>query len=162
MTPLYQAPHALTAWLGRCLPSPLHLLQPPPPLCYILLFSPLSPSLFNLSLLCFTLFFYLSAPTLSFPSTPFIISSASQPPLFYLHSVNNFAFVLFFLQSFFFSPKHLSWHCITCYGEREACYRGTFVGQTKRGFHLSHILSYVSACTPLLFKCGYQKCLVLS
>lgn len=63
LTPLYQAPSARTAWLERCLPSPLHLLQPPPPLCYILLFSPLFISLLPLSSLFHT-------PILSPPPSP--------------------------------------------------------------------------------------------
>lgn len=110
MTPLYQAPSTRTAWLGHCLPSSLHLLQPPPPLCNILLFSALFPSPFYRSHLCFPLLFSssicLSSTPPSFHSTPSIISPASQPPsLLSPLTVNNFAFVLFSLESFFFLQK---------------------------------------------------------
>lgn len=157
MTPLYQAPSARTAWLERCLPSPLHLLQPPPPLCYILLFSPLFISLLPLSSLFHTPI--LSPPP---PPLPTIITPASQPPLFYLHSQlitlpsSCFSYSHFFLQKTFVRALHyLLW------GERSG-YRGRCVGQTKWAFEVRFFLSYVSVHTPLLFKHGYWKCLVLS
>lgn len=83
-----------------------------PPLRYILLFSPLFPSPFYLSLLCFTLLFSssicLSLPLLSVFSLHSLHhqSCFTAPSLLSPLTVNNFAFVLFFLQSFF-SPKNI-------------------------------------------------------
>lgn len=93
---------------------------------------------------------------------PCIAAPSSLSPL----TVNNFAFILFFLQSFFFLQKTFLRALLTCYAGFWGC-GGWEVTQgeirwTNRMGSLSQILSYVHACTPLLFKCGYLKCLVLS
>lgn len=129
MTPLYQALSALAACSGPCLPSPLHLLQPSTP--------PLSsspPSLFH------TLILSAHPPT---PLNPRPLSCyhhfcSTAPSLLSPLTVNNFALVLFFLQSFFFlppffflretfvgAPRYLLWEARSGYRRR--------VGRVGRG-----------------------------
>lgn len=152
VTPLYQAPSARNAWSGCCLPSSLHLLQPPAPLCCI----PPPPSRLYLSLLCFTLH-SVDPPT---PHSA-IITPAPQPPLFHLHSQLITLPSSYFSYSHFFpSTKRLSGLHYLLRTERLG-YRRSSVGQTK-WFTEVRFLSYVSAHAPLLFKCGHWKCLALS
>lgn len=132
-----------------------------------LLYSLLSPPLFISPLPLPSLF---HTPFCQNPPTP---TPDPAPPFSYHHScstaptlpspltVNNFAFVLFFLQSFFSLHKTFVRALHYLLRRERLGYRRSSVGQTK-WFTEVRFLSYVSVHTPLLFKCGHWKCLALS